>query len=71
MVDLEPILVRAEVKDGERVLDLVDIPLGYEGTGYSTLPFRPCDSSENTWKVTFVSICHMSEKDARLSAEHR
>ncbi|XP_032757616.1 protein THEMIS3-like [Rattus rattus] len=31
VVDLEPILVRAEVKDGERVLDLVDIPLGYEG----------------------------------------
>ncbi|XP_028618012.1 protein THEMIS3-like [Grammomys surdaster] len=31
VVDLEPIHIRAEVKSGEQVLDVVNIPLGYEG----------------------------------------
>ena len=48
VVGLEPIYVRAEVKGDERVLDVINIPLEYEGTGYKTLPFWSCDSSEHT-----------------------
>lgn len=40
MMDLQPIHVRAEVKDGEQVLGVVNIPLEYKGTVYKTLPFR-------------------------------
>lgn len=32
MTDLQPIHVRAEVKDGEQVLGVVNIPLEYKGT---------------------------------------
>ncbi|EDL38333.1 protein THEMIS3 [Mus musculus] len=31
VVDLEPVFVRAELKDGDQVLDVVTIPLRYEG----------------------------------------
>jgi hypothetical protein len=68
VVDLEPVFVRAELKDGDQVLDVVTIPLRYEGTGYKVLPSGSCDSSENTWKVILVLVCQVSEKEGRLSA---
>lgn len=71
VVGLEPIHVRAEVKGGgEQVLDVINIPLGHEGTGCKMLPFGSCDSSENTWKVILVSTYQVPEKKARLSAGH-
>lgn len=38
VVDLKPIHVRAEVKDGEQVLGMVNIPLGYKGTVHKMFP---------------------------------
>lgn len=38
VVDLKPIHVRAEMKDGEQTLGVVTIPLGYKGTVCKTLP---------------------------------